>query len=542
MSSVFEKLSYLKDTKKAIADAIEECNVTVPENSTFFSFGNLIRQIQGQFNKYHNPPKPTYTQSTNNPGVSTSPVNTSAGEFDADDETQRVTIAVRVTKNTKLIASDPSTWGSDPDVLITDNGGLSSSTDENGNNVVDTSKGIDGFSQVEVAVGFEEPIDLNTYRVQFWSGTPQNKGTLLYTDKEVPALGQAHYGGTTPTAPSGKVFAGWEPGIGFVSKNIDTFPVFLDAPSGTPGEISDSLETICANGGAPYPLGSWKRIDIAEMDNPTTYLYSMKDTQDPTKGAKRIPYSSVSHIPGGTAIIKKVYAGEDGTTSTWRLQEEVWSPTDGSSNHQWGISWNGYLKDTIIFTGLDNGYNGYLPDYAMILDAADGENYPDGGWNVSFLRSFLNGTFLGALPECLQKAIRPVQKFSLCKTSYSTNPGYGSESYALTMDAVWIASYHELTGDGEEPSIVFSTASGLTSSNKEDLQQYLCFRSPIGLWMGDDDPSIYKNSGDNALYSKKFMGMAICFCLSPSGSALNNQESGGENNGSSEQSQETQGN
>ena len=527
MGTIFEKLDYLKETKTKIASAIEECNVTVPDNSTFFSFGNLIRQIQGQFNKYHNTKPTTYTSAKENSKTAVSPINTSADKIDVDDGSTRDTPSIIVYENGVYT----------PDSMLADG---------------ELDHAVDGFANVLVKVGFTESIDPNTYTVRFYDGND-----LLYTDK-VPKLGTAHFGGILPSK-SNKIFAGWDPSTKSIKKDTDVHAVWNDETSTSAQDLTDvSWEEICANGGADYPIGSYKELNIGSYEY-ISNRYSMANNGNMIEN----PNYWVT-IPQQTFIMRKVYAGEDGTSSTW-ISDNASAYSNvayDESTHGGGYahSLNGFIFGTngdslLTKTTGSTDRSGecrqeFVPSFGKLKNKESSFALQ---WGDSKLRSFLNSTFIEKMPECLQKAITPVVKY----TSVPANVrAYGIENgfyatYARSNDAT-VYGLCGINGNSRNtfPSYL-DTIDGVWIPSVSEMKSYnSSTNNTPGVHYGEDPGTItsslsYRDS--NYLSFCKGLKFRIGFCLSAIGSAAteetNNEQNNGEenNNGTGEQGQETQG-
>jgi hypothetical protein len=99
-----------------------------------------------------------------------------------------------------------------------------------------------------------------------------------------------------------------------------------------------------------------------------------------------------------------------------------------------------------------------------------------GGYEVSEMRSFLNGELFAALPEQLREIIKPVYKIS--------DGGSTNKTLITTIDSCWLASYDEvgltpgsnnLPGQGELYSDIFS-------SNKDSRKKYITDDTATGGW------------------------------------------------------------
>ena len=90
----------------------------------------------------------------------------------------------------------------------------------------------------------------------------------------------------------------------------------------------------------------------------------------------------------------------------------------------------------------------FLFDEAVALQSWSQSGFNDGGWQASSVRSWLSMTFYDSLPTELKQAIKTVEKL--------TNNTGGVDSGVLspdvvnaTSDKLWLPSYAELAGTGE---------------------------------------------------------------------------------------------
>lgn len=250
--------------------------------------------------------------------------------------------------------------------------------------------GLHGYSKITVTLVESE----GPFTVKFYNDT-----NLLQTVKDVPKNGRANYTRELPTK-SGQTFVGWNPSPDNVTKDLDCYAQFRTEtePIGFDKEIPETWAEIAANGGVNIPIGAWKIL----------YYHSFT-------------YDGVTY-PGGSIAMQKVYAGEDGTTSTWL-----------STN---ALNVNDSIKGFRFYT---NG-QGQKDENAN-------------GWEASKLRSFLNNEFASAItkaheespliPEsngAIVSAIRAVKKYSRSvdqRSSGSIIPN------AETSDRIWIPSNKE---------------------------------------------------------------------------------------------------
>ncbi len=184
-------------------------------------------------------------------------------------------------------------------------------------------------------------------------------------------------------------FRRWEPEPVGVQGNISCYPKYRKLEQ----EIEDSWEEIARNRGGDYDAGDWRILETGWVD-------PFSDLGMPQRLKFRLAF-------------EKVYAGEDGTTSTWLLKQII----------------------NVI------GTNGGVPHVPM-----GGMTYKD-----SQLRQWLNNNFYKALPDPLRDAIQPVVKY--VPGEYSNGAPNEDGGIALPADKVWIPGRTEILGnDGSAES------------------------------------------------------------------------------------------
>lgn len=259
-----------------------------------------------------------------------------------------------------------------------------------------------GYSKVTVAVpsgGGGGP-----YTVRFFDDDRQ---TILKTDAAVPYGGTATCDLLEGTTVGGQYFKGWNPNPMGVKENMNCYPVrgeyVLD-----PNEIQDNWETICADGGAHYPLGSYKALVVPQMtdDGKFTDYLGNEHTQR---------FETNFHMV-------KVAEGEQGTSSTWLATGAIYlNPNDYFKSITPSGNWNGYQYATTY--GVHNS------DHARL------------GWRCSDMRHFLNQAFLRNLPLPLFENIKSVTKYSRDK---ETDNNETLNNDMETFDKIWLPSEREM--------------------------------------------------------------------------------------------------
>lgn len=445
-ANVGQKLDYLRTTKQKIGEAIEECEVNVPEGASFFSFGALIRQIKGRF-KSGSTNKMTYKPATNSTAnynnASSAPSNVGSGSYDIDSGEEKKSGQWDVTTNGHWTPAD------DPDQP-------------------------DGWAQVYVRVGSAAFDHDSKFTVNFWADEQMSKS--LYTATDVPIFGVAPYKGEIPSQ-SGKIFVGWKdvpiPGAGTngsvreVCRNMDVCPDFIDAPTGDLN-ISDDWDVICQDGGAHYPIGAHKDLVIGEFEIPGQQcFYFANDTAYNSRTVSKLPLSKGVKHPGATVTMYKVATGEDGTSSTWiSISNTVGpnTPSDTTNASSYAVDKCGLTWDDFVCMKYGN-YGDGVPTMHDILSAGHKVRFSY-NWCGSFLREVLNTAVFSALPKALRESITPVRKYTAGYLgSYDTDPGqvsawiegngganpinHGIMSDYESIDCIWTPSYREYLGNAE---------------------------------------------------------------------------------------------
>lgn len=257
-----------------------------------------------------------------------------------------------------------------------------SNVDENGiqqsititENGTHTPTGAVGWKTVVVDV--QDP-DINydaRYTVNFYdSDGSGNKTTLI---ESVPNIAYgASCGITEDKIPekTGLYFCGWDPPPFRVHEDMDCVAKYTNEPPSVE-EISYSWDEIVAARGANCKIGSYKTLDL---DN--------------------------GH---GSIRMQKVYAGENGTTSTWLAMDMI---------------------------------NQNLPFFDNSTYYGPGSV----GWSRSQVRNWLNTVFYDEwLPDLISMNVIEVPKWS-----YEHNYDYDSRIITETKDLIWIPSTKEILGD-----------------------------------------------------------------------------------------------
>lgn len=379
--SIYSSLTAVSECKDSVRNAVNDlCGRTVIPSSGEGSFFELYPDL------IHSIPDLSIVRILENVEASEN------GEYESDDGKAYGSISVNVPEKTLTTRA------------ITSNGTYYAQQD-----------GADGYEWVQVSVTGNIP----TFTVRFWSEDRQN---ILYTALNVPYGGYAQFDSTYPEH-EGLYFTGWNPSPTNVTSDMECYPVFSDVPTGS-NEITDSWNTIVANHGSGYPLGSWKWLQLSEFSsslnwplipeysvciprlNSSWYISACAD--ESTIGQSGMDY----YVP-----MIKVATGEGGSSSTWLCVNPL------------------YINIVDYYSGSTTTYKEF---YAS---AGTNQNKAGFNWKASSLRTFLNEEFIKAFPSNIKNAIIAVPKYScgLIDDDYSQ-----VASDIQTRDKIWVPSVREL--------------------------------------------------------------------------------------------------
>ena len=267
------------------------------------------------------------------------------------------------------------------------------------------------------------------FRVRFYSDDRQ---TLLKTEADVPQGGSASCTALDGTILNGLYFKGQNPMPTNVKDNLDCYPVRGDYQIDE-NEISDDWETICADCGAHYPLGSYKSIVIPI---PAFAASSQTDfTWHCTDGTEWFPNGAIENSAFELSMhMVKVAEGEDGTTSTWLSTSVIpVYPVWRDGGVQYSSNVRSFAAGAVCYAG-----SGYV----------DGLSFDQG---TSPQRWYMNGWFFDHLYSVLKDNIKAVNKQfaafarSPLFTGYSVGWERGdTKVYKTSFDKIWTPSVKEL--------------------------------------------------------------------------------------------------
>lgn len=258
---------------------------------------------------------------------------TENGEYEPDEENKMFN---KVTVNVPQLAKDLAPDG----YTITQNGEYDPLLD-----------GYDGYGKIIVNVN--EATGEGPFTVQFYDKPVTDPTAAVIETQTVAKGGSVEFQGVKPTSSLGG-FVGWSPSPTNVTRDLKCYPNFAQIIV-DPTEIQDSWEVICANGGAPYPIGAHKLLPY---------------------GASLTPEE-----------IRKY--------TTW----------DRSDNYDLNI----YMMMYKVAEGEGNSHSTWLGTHVEFHDLGnDAKN-----WENNNIRKFLNEAFFDHMVDIFKNSIVPVTKYSV---------------------------------------------------------------------------------------------------------------------------------
>ena len=259
-------------------------------------------------------------------------------------------------------------------------------------------RGIDAYDIVVVSKDVGQP-----HSVVFYGPD----GHIIKTEANVPYHGSASCTILDGTTREGQYFVGQNPSPYNVVIDLQCYPEYGEYII-EPIDIQDSQETICADGGAHYPIGSQKPLIITLYKDEYAAQYNSFDGIGEGVGYLRASnanasgrYFLISGINSHTAFLHlschmiKVAEGEDGTHSTW-ISSGCVSLTPSANQY---IN-SGYLDGSSITNETVSTYSA-VSNYgsAVFTDYSD-----------SAIRYLIETILYRGLPTALKENIKYVHK------------------------------------------------------------------------------------------------------------------------------------
>lgn len=364
-------------------------------------------------------------------------------------------------------------------------------------------RGIDAYDIVVVSKDVGQP-----HTVVFYD----SEGNIIKTQANVPYHGYASCNLLDGTMNGSLYFKGQNPIPNNIIRDTFCYPQYGDYII-RPNEIEDDQETICANKGASYPLGSYKPLIISIPQH--TYEVEFNNAHS---GELKERAFYVENI-GATVQMVKVAEGEDGSASTW-LSEDYIAIT--ANNHAVQGNPPNYIND--VYSRDDN--------YANEMQFDQGN---------SFIREQMNDKLLSSLPLCLQDSIQTVNKYYKGYSSYD----FATISFVLaeksSLDKIWVPSVKELSSllSTYDFNNSYNAYGGLLSDYTEingidyssiftpiyvdhNFSSYITLRTSAGLIVRRYDPGILRFLRPNNIQTnpKIEVGVSTGFANTPFGFCL----------------------
>ena len=327
-----------------------------------------------------------------------------------------------------------------------------------------------GYSKVVVNV--TEATGNGPFTVNFFD----SNGTVIAT-QSVPKYGNANCTLLDGTTKDGLYFNGWNPSPTNVTRDLDCKPSYGDYII-DPGQIQDTWDVVCANGGSKYPIGAYKVLTISPPPASPDFVYVGYDYSE----------GSIFKVPDGcsfTARMVKVAQGESGSSSTWISNATICVPSTCLA-----YEGNGHYRTQNMYS-------------CMTLDG-DGCSYwsrsiPYTDWGNCFMRWWLNNVVITNFPESLQRNIKTVQKWYTGHTNAGTKNGGNVLLEKSSLDRIWVPSIKEFKTKFQSYSAYAGSAfETYTEGNGIDYYQELGIVDPSNIPLFDEDNMYpYDGSTDN---------------------------------------------
>lgn len=393
MADISSKLDKIKsaergeDVRDAIIGALRDINNDVPADMSNPERVTADMPGGSDLTIPFNPPKlvsEIYVRQAGSGGKSTTLKDitiTENGEYPTDEEDYDSSTENRYYKKVKVDVPQLANKIEMDEVVIEQNGTYSA-----------TEWGVDGLRTITVNV--QEAAGDGPFQVEFYDKQVTDPTAAVHETQLIAKGGSA---ATTyrPTAPTGLSFVGWDPSPVNITRDMKCYPKFA-SQSVVIGEIPEDWDVICANGGAGYPLGSFKSLAYGATI-PGTEIHELIPTW-PSE-------TNLDVSSSGMAI--KVAEGESGTNSSW-----IWF-------------WFGA---------------------ASLMNAPDNDWRQTGGLDYTnrYYHTFLTCLF-NHMSDIFKVSIKDCLKYTQC--SDRNAPPY---SIKPVSDKIWVPSVKEMMGTDQE--------------------------------------------------------------------------------------------
>lgn len=379
---------------------------------------------------------------------------TENGEYEPDEDNKMFN---KVTVNVPQLAKDLAPDG----YTITQNGEYDPLLD-----------GYDGYGKIIVNVN--EKTGDGPFTVEFYNKPVTDPSAALIHTETVNKYGSVAYTALDGTTNGqGQWFKGWSPDPVNVTRDLKCYPVYSDIVI-DPTEISDTWDQICANGGAPYPIGAHKSLYIEVPEQTWSASPSSIVEGTPVReidGKRCYPRGRNNKEvyiarTGFLLDMVKVAQGESGSTSTWLSKNPTYANVSDSDR----ALYIGSAGDTA------NGCAGWgdIDNYGYVVNRFD--------WGNSAIRTYLHEKFMPCMPTSLQSTIKAVSKTYYGSLNYiDITP---AKAFKQSSDKIWIPSIAELK--------TFFNSKELSSGYSSILAK---FRDLLGIETGIDYTTNYEDIG-----------------------------------------------
>lgn len=429
MANIESKLTVIKsasggeDVRDAIIGALRDINNDVP--------ADMSNPVQKEYNM---PPGSDLTVPLNPPelvsqiivrqagsGGKSTTLNeitiTENGEYPTDEEGYDSDEENRYYKKVTVNVPQLANAVMDLEEEITQNGTYSAPADW----------GVDGIRTFTVNVN--AATGDGPFQVEFYG---PDRTTVIETQL-VPAYGSASCTKLDGTTYLGQNFKGWNPSPSNITRDMKCYPVYGDYII-NPGEIQETWEQICSDGGAHVPIGGYRNLIInvyANADwNDRLAMVKWRDSQNwyQEYDTEIIANANNQLIFSYPFYMVKVAEGEDGTHSTWI--------STGCGTLNGDFRWRNSGIDS---TGATMSSDELLAYYkAPFGNWSYARNYD---WEMCPLRQILNGKVFAALEPALQQNIKQVTKYTRGLSEMTPN---GVRIQKSTLDKIWVPSAKEV--------------------------------------------------------------------------------------------------
>ena len=432
MADISSKLDKIKsaergeDVRDAIIGALRDINNDVPADMSNPERVTADMPGGSDLTIPFNPPKlvsEIYVRQAGSGGKSTTLKDitiTENGEYPTDEDDYDPSTENRYYKKVKVDVPQLANKIEMDEVVIEQNGTYSA-----------TEWGVDGLRTITVNV--QAAAGEGPFTVEFYSKPVSDPTSALIHTELVAKNGSVTFTALDGTTNGqGQWFKGWSPDPVNVTRDLKCYPVYSDIVI-DPTEISDTWDQICANGGAPYPIGAHKSlyVEVPAQDwnytNPDLIENCPFYMDGTTKLYPRGIYQTINIATTGFLLdMIKVAQGESGSTSTWLSRRRAYANVSDA--------------DRALFIGSGDGSDNRAPAWYKHPDSSILPRKRQ-DWGNSSIRAYLNEYFFKCMSPMMQATIKPVSKTYYGAMSYDQT--WPQAAFKQSSDRIWIPSMAE---------------------------------------------------------------------------------------------------